>query len=315
MAKKPSAAARARRLIALLGRFEKGARLPIGDLAEEFGATVAEIADDLDTLSMCGVAPYDPGTLVPVIVEDGIVEIWGDLPAGNGGVRLSAGEAAALAAALQAAGFSSDDELTARLLAASSAGFDASELEQTIRTATARHDGAVYEALAVGVKEHRVAEIDYVSGGRTVSTTRTIEPTRLFAERGLWYLSAWCRMAEDWRTFRVDRIRSAAIRTDTFSERPGAPSGVTFETDRLPVATLRFAENEPFIEREWPGARVVREHEGPGTLVEVPYDNTSWIARMVSARLGQVEVQAPTKVRAAVKRYAAARLSEARPEL
>jgi len=99
MAKGPSTSERARRVIALLGQLAPDTRISIADLAAEVGASQAQLAADLETLAMCGVAPYDPGDLMPLLIEDGMVEVWGELPAVRGPVRLSAAEARALAAA------------------------------------------------------------------------------------------------------------------------------------------------------------------------------------------------------------------------
>jgi len=295
----------------MAGQLRPGSRLRIADLAAELGTTEAELTADIETLSMCGVAPYCPDDLTPLFVENGYVEVWGELPALKGPVRLSAAEAGALASAMQAAGFSADDELTARLLAArGSAGFDAEELERTIRAATTAHDADVYEALARAVEEHAVTRIEYVRMGSDELVARDVEPAALFAERGAWYLTAWCRKAGDWRTFRVDRIRSAGVTGDRFD--PAARSGVpgaasAFSAAGLPAARLRFSAGESFAGREWPGGRMVEQAEDGSFIVEVPYGGTDWIARHVAARLGGVEVLEPAEVRAAVRELASGR--------
>ena len=191
----------------------------LSELAELLGTTEQELTDDLTTLSLCGVAPYYPNDYVPVIVEDGFVEVFGDLPALSGPVRLSSAEARALAAALEAAGFSSSDDLTARLLdAAAGAGFDAAELERTVRAAASEHDRDIFESVAQALDERLVLRIAYQGAADAQPRSRDVEPLSLFAERGVWYLTAWCRDAMAWRTFRVDRIRSAE--DDRRAQRP-----------------------------------------------------------------------------------------------
>lgn len=304
MPRTTSAADRARRLIALLGRLTNGARLSIEDLSAELGTSPRELAADLESLSMCGVAPYDPSVLVPIIVEDGVVEVYGDLPAVHGSVRLSSGEAAALAAALQAAGFDAEDPLASRLLDASASDFDASELAHVVRTAVGSHDRDVYEALAAAVRDHLVVELEYAAGGAESPECRVVEPAALFAERGAWYLSAWCRRAAAWRTFRVDRVRLARASGSAFEPRPDAPDTRSFDPAGLPSARLRFSAGEEFTEREWPGAAVVERSADGSVLVDVPYAGSAWIARRVMARLGRVVAIEPTEVRDAVRELA-----------
>ncbi|HEY5539877.1 MAG TPA: WYL domain-containing protein [Coriobacteriia bacterium] len=298
-----SSADKARRLIALLGRLQAGSRISLATLAAELDTTSAELATDLETLSVCGIAPYSPMELVPVLVDGDVVEVWGSIPAMRGPVRLSAAEAGALAAALAAAGFTADDPLSAKLLAASSAAFDAEELARTLRTSTAAHDSSTFEALAAGIAAHEVLAIAYQREGAAEPGVRTIEPLQLFADRGAWYLSAWCRKAGAYRTFRVDRVRGIEPTGEEFdpAERGDAALALAaFSAEGLPVARLRFSAGETFSEREWPGASVAEECADGSLLVEVPFAGTDWIARRVVARLGAVEALAPRNVRAAV---------------
>lgn len=300
---KTTASDRARRLLALTGHLTKNARLNIATLAEALGTTPAELADDFVALSMCGTGDLDPWSLVPVMVEDGFVEVWGEMPALRGRVRLSATEAAALAAALQAAGFSADDPLVVRILAATSADFDAHRLEQTVRAAISSHDTSVFETLAKATRNSHVVRIEYGSAGSADTTVRDIEPRAVFAERGAWYVTAWCRLSDAWRTFRIDRIRSAESTGDTFDvvARGSSPENASgFGLQNSPVARLSFTPGEPLALREWPGARVVSSPDDGHVEIEVPYSGIGWISRQVVARLGSVRVVEPVEVREAV---------------
>jgi predicted DNA-binding transcriptional regulator YafY len=51
------------------------------------------------------------------------------------------------------------------------------------------------------------------------SSARTIEPLRLAHTGRRWYLVAWDRQREDWRTFRVDRVESVASTGPRFAPR------------------------------------------------------------------------------------------------
>ncbi|MDP2183364.1 MAG: WYL domain-containing protein [Actinomycetota bacterium] len=299
-----SSADRARRLLALLRHLTPGQSIPLARLAALIGASPDEIADDIEVLSLCGVAPYMPDDLIAVYVEDGEAHVWAPLPALDRAVRLSASEARALAAALQAAGFSPDDPLTSRLLAASSTGFDAEELAHLVRSAVSQGQGGVYSTLALAVERGDVVRITYRSTGSETETERDIEPLSMLNDRGAWYVSARCRRAGALRTFRLDRIHTASS-TDEHFERPrdAKASSLAFVPDGLPVATLRFASAKEFSARDWPGARVIAADSDSAT-VEVPFGGTAWIARMVAARLGAVEVLGPPEIRAAVREVA-----------
>jgi proteasome accessory factor C len=293
--------------VAILGLLRPDTRIRVAQLAAELGCTEAELASDLETLSMCGVAPFTPDMYMPVFVEDGYVEVLGELPALDGPVRLSASEATALAAALQSAGFDASDDLTQRVLRASAAPtFSALELESVVRTAGSAHSGDVYETLAKAVADAEVVRIEYCKPESEEPSARDVEPHVIFTERGVWYLIGFSRRAGGWRTFRLDRIRSAQATGDSIaraSEARFAGMTTALDTRELPVARLRFADATTFSDREWPGAAVVAEEDGT-LVVEVPYSGTDWMARHVVARLGGVEVLDPPAMRDAVRSLA-----------
>jgi predicted DNA-binding transcriptional regulator YafY len=62
--------------------------------------------------------------------------------------------------------------------------------------------------LSTAVRAREVVRFDYVGPGESPSEgpPRRVEPHHLVATHGRWYLVAWDRSAEDWRTFRVDRM-------------------------------------------------------------------------------------------------------------
>jgi len=296
-----SSAEQARRMLVLIGLLRPGTRTPLAELAEAIGVTVEQVTADLELLSLCGVAPYYPNDLVPLYVEDGLVTVFDAMPALDRRVRLSAPEARALAAALQAAGRTSGDPLVRRLLDAASHA-DPREIERVIRTTVATDTGC-HATLAMALERHEAVRIRYQTAGAEAVSERVIEPLALLNERGVWYVEAHCQLAGAMRTFRVDRVQSAELTGQTFERRSLTPAGSAVPAGRLPLARVRFDPGVELPEREWPGLRVVSE--GPaGIEVEVPYAGTDWIARQVASFLGRAEVPEPAEVREAVVRVA-----------
>ncbi|MFC1431587.1 helix-turn-helix transcriptional regulator [Streptacidiphilus sp. N1-3] len=78
---------------------------------------------------------------------------------------------------------------------------------------TAPVDAQVLVDLGRAIQAHEELRFDYVPGsGPPVDEVRRVQPHHLVAWRHRWYLVAWDLHREDWRTFRVDRIR---LRTPT----------------------------------------------------------------------------------------------------
>ena len=306
MAKTP-AAARARRLLAILHVFEPDTVVPLTDVAEALGITPAEAAEDLSVLACCGLHPYTPDALVPLYLEDGVVRVFGKLPALDRAVRLSTREVRALAAALELAGVSADAPLIRKLLAnAATPDVSAEEVGNLLAVAAGSNAGSLLGDLAVARDQRRCVRLTYQAAGREEATDRVIEPLGLVNDQGAWYVEAYCRRAGALRTFRVERIRSWEVLEETFPERALSPSGSAFVTDGLPLARVRFSPasgSAGTALKEWPGARLESE-DADGATVLVPFAGTEWIARQVVALLGDAEVLEPAEVRDAVRELA-----------
>ena len=72
-----------------------------------------------------------------------------------------------------------------------------------------------------GVVARRVLRLGYRGRGQETDTAREVEPLGVVFYGGLWYLVAWCRLREDYRHFRVDRIRQLELRPESFPPRAG----------------------------------------------------------------------------------------------
>jgi predicted DNA-binding transcriptional regulator YafY len=87
----------------------------------------------------------------------------------------------------------------------------------------ARADGELdplREMLNSAIHDHAVLHLTYSDDGLK-TTDRAIQPLALNFWGSVWTLTAWCRLRQDFRNFRLDRV-SACLRTgDSFSDEPG----------------------------------------------------------------------------------------------
>ena len=305
MAESP-AAARARRLLALLPFLSRKGLVPLSDLAAAVGADEATVADDLTVLSLCGGDERDPGQLIGVCVDGDTAEVFADLPALERPVRLTPSEARAVTAALETIGLDPGSPLLVRLAQHAQRDLDPESVARSVRAAF-RQDGqaAVIAALDVASERGVVAVIGYASAHSGRESVRRVHPWALHRWRDSWYLVAYCEAAQEQRTFRVDRITSVALTHDPF-ERPGGlrDASPLPDFDTLPRATVVFDEDGPDLtERDWPGTTFDRLPDG-SVVASVPYAGDAWLARAVASRLGSARVIEPAHLRAAVARAA-----------
>jgi predicted DNA-binding transcriptional regulator YafY len=76
------------------------------------------------------------------------------------------------------------------------------------------------ETLRQAIFERRKLRIEYIDSAQRVST-RTLHPLALYFWSATWSLAAWCESRNDFRNFRLDRIRSLEIGAKKFEESPG----------------------------------------------------------------------------------------------
>jgi predicted DNA-binding transcriptional regulator YafY len=70
------------------------------------------------------------------------------------------------------------------------------------------------QSILKGISEKRVLSLQYFANHSQQQTKRTIEPVGIFFADNYWHLIAWCRLRNDYRDFRIDRIQSLEV-TDT----------------------------------------------------------------------------------------------------
>jgi predicted DNA-binding transcriptional regulator YafY len=79
-------------------------------------------------------------------------------------------------------------------------------------------------ALWQAILERRVTTLRYFGRKRVQETIRQIEPIRLAYANGAWYLTAYCRVRQEERAFRLDRIDSLQVEAERFRPRRATPN-------------------------------------------------------------------------------------------
>ncbi len=76
------------------------------------------------------------------------------------------------------------------------------------------------ETIREAIESRRKLRLDYVDV-KEVASTRVIRPLGCFYWGAVWTLAGWCEKREDFRTFRIDRIRRLEMRDEVFRDEPG----------------------------------------------------------------------------------------------
>jgi predicted DNA-binding transcriptional regulator YafY len=281
---------RVRRLLSIVPWIASREGPTIGEICERFGLTPKQLLADLDVVFMVGLYPFTPDELIDVIIEDDRVFIrLADYFARP--LRLTPDQALALVtagASLAPWGRTDADSPLARGLAKVAAvlGIDA-EAALDVQLGEARPE--LLDLLHLAIREHRRVEFDYYSYGRDTQSRRTVEPRRLHAEGGHWYLDATCLLAGGDRRFRLDRIEEAVLRDELFEPAgaglPAPEEGVVYRPRAEdPRVVLDLAPAATWVVEHYPCESVEPIAAG-GLRATLAVSATAWLERLL-IRLG-----------------------------
>lgn len=229
---------------------------------------------------------------------DGSLKVVGKMPTLDKPVKLLVRHTRALVLALFMVGLDEESPALGTLLKQISSDFDVEQLHSMVDVVMPDFAPDVFSNLSYAHMNEQCVEITHVKGnGET--TVRTVEPFAVFAERGAWYLSAYCRTAQTMRTFKLERIQSAKILNEVCRSLDDQIDYEFTSFDHkhaVNVARLVFENASDYDPREWPGAR--ERNTTTGMLhLDVPFFTPSWIARKVVSKMGTVKVLFPEDVR------------------
>jgi predicted DNA-binding transcriptional regulator YafY len=76
------------------------------------------------------------------------------------------------------------------------------------------------EALRIAAESRQKVHLRYLDLKEQFSE-RLVRPLGCFYWSEVWTLAAWCEVREDFRNFRIDRIREMGVKNDRFRDEPG----------------------------------------------------------------------------------------------
>jgi predicted DNA-binding transcriptional regulator YafY len=196
------------------------------ELAARFEVSVRTIERDITALQESGVPIYaEPGRRGGYAI---------DRKASLPPLNFTPTEAVAIAVALSRAGdqpFGRQARSALRKVVAAMPGAEgelARELARRVQLARPQDEPDVRpmggEGISRAIEEallrRRVLRLDYADA-KGALTSRDVEPGVFLGGRGgFWYLVAWCRLRDDVRVFRLDRIAAAAVTAERCPDRP-----------------------------------------------------------------------------------------------
>lgn len=181
--------------------------------ATEFDVSPDQIRKDLELAFVCGLPGHLPDDLIDVSLEgDKIVVSNAEAIARP--LRLAPDEAIALLVGLRALadvpGPHARDALDRAMAKLERAAGDAADAGRRV-SVQIEGDVGHAEVLRDALAQDRRIHLRYYVPARDEVTERDVDPLRLVVVEGRTYLEGWCRLAEDVRLFRLDRIEGVQL--------------------------------------------------------------------------------------------------------
>jgi predicted DNA-binding transcriptional regulator YafY len=291
------------RLVSIIIVLLRRERVQAKELAEMFDVSVRTILRDIDTINLAG---------IPIITYQGV----------NGGISIaegyrldksviSADDMATLISTLKGVAASIPDSRYDVLVEKLKNPLSTSQLElldlksrQMIIDlspwGTNEQLKGKITLLRQAIENCREIEFAYVDAAGTRSM-RKVEPYALLLKGQSWYLFAWCLLRQDFRLFKLIRIKNIQLMNITYQPREVPMEQAYFEnqwqeTAKLVELDLLFDKKMENVVEECFGEEIMRQNDGK-IMVKACLPENNWLYGYLLSFGSGMEVVNPPHIR------------------
>ncbi len=294
------------RLISILVILLSKERVQAKELAEKFGVSTRTILRDVDAINLAG---------IPIVTYQGV----------NGGIGIAEGyrldrsvltneEIAAVITTLKGMSKTLSDnkhevliEKFKNILPAAQLEMLNSKVNQLIIDLSPwggnEHLKDKLEMIRQAIENTRIIDFSYMDlYGK--KTKRKAEPYSLVLKAQKWYLYAWCNLRQDFRLFKISRIKGLNVSEDAYEPKTISLDQLPWESrsqaaDMIDLELIFEKEVEAIVE-EWFGEDMIKDQNGR-LMVKCTMPENEWLYGFVLSFGTTVEVIRPLHLRSIVK--------------
>ncbi|MDF2613853.1 MAG: transcriptional regulator [Clostridia bacterium] len=171
-----------------------------------------------------------------------------------------------------------------------------------------------FEDIKQGILYKKVLEFDYINTSHE-RIKRKVEPIKLIFKSKEWYMWGFCRMRNEFRLFKLSRIRDHVLQDEVFERKSmklGVENQEAYETPKgQALLRLRFKEAALYRLYDEFDDEFIQNNEDGTYEVTVDFPEGEWVYGYILSFGGDVEVIEPVHIRAiimqkldeAIKRY------------
>lgn len=266
-------------------------RVTAAELAEEFDVSTRTVYRDIDDLSMAGIPVYTTQG------RSGGISLLNNYVLDKS--LLSATEQEQILMALKNVSVVSPDFDS--LLLKMSALFqkkDGDWMEVDLsRWGNGSLDNQKFDRLRRGILEKQVVTFLYVNG-QGKKSTKTIQPAKLVFKSKAWYLQGFCIGAQDYRTYKLNRIGEVTVQSERFAEILSPPPIEDYlHNHTFAKITLKFDSCMAHrVYEEFDDSDITLDNEG-NLIVATRMPEDAWLYGYLFSFGSHLEVLEPPRLR------------------
>ena len=295
---------RINRILFILSYVSQNQGVSVEELATQVGMRPRQLMKELDFMLLIGKPPFRPDDYVDIYVEEQRVYIEFDQML-NRPLRFTRPEAMSLLISLQLL----DPEVDPKVVQSLKRKIEKS-ISNSIDRKARIEDRIVLEQPSRPISDHfmllrraiedrRKVEIVYYSLTRDKKSRRAVRPYFLLKYLGYWYLTGYCELRQDPRTFKFERILSVQLLEDSF------PPPVDLNVEKYKENFLKSMGSQPieidfdaavapWIREQWGSS--VRKGKGGGIVLTLFSETLEFPSRLVLSFAPHAHPRSPAEL-------------------
>ena len=157
-----------------------------------------------------------------------------------------------------------------------------------------------FSILRDAILSKKMIQFDYFSYYGEKSR-RICEPLQIVFKDKAWYLSAFCKGKEDYRTFKLSRIKNLAVTADTFDGREIRSISGAISPNKLCTVTLKIDKDMHYRVRDEFKDEDITENDDGTFTVKTLMPNDEWGYGCIMSYGEHAEVLAPDYIRTLIQ--------------
>ncbi|MGL4173283.1 MAG: helix-turn-helix transcriptional regulator [Actinomycetota bacterium] len=288
-----NATIRLSRLLAMVPWLLRHQGITLDAAAAEFSISTKQLIKDLELLFVCGLPGHLPDDLIEAEWDSGHIFL-SNADTISRPLRLGIDEALTLIVGLRALsqvpGLDDREAVSRALAKLEDAAGEAASAATSVGVDLGRvTDPHVLRCCQQALQERRRVHLKYLVPERDASTERDVDPMRILAVDGHWYLEGWCHRAESVRLFRLDRVLNVVMLDDSGVPPPQAQerdlsNGIFLPDPNDYVVELLVRPAAKWIVDYYPTEEVSTRSDGTAVVV-IRTGDLGWL-RALLLRLG-----------------------------